>query len=137
MRIIEFRGRSYTDNKWHYGYYFYRFGTPFTGERHEITDGAGLGWNCPAETIGQYTGRKDKDGRWIYEGDLVEWDGNSMDTYKIMYGDDASFFGVPVNGKMEQVAGESLSLLNSELALVIVGNIHDNPTLLEGRMDEN
>ncbi len=125
MREILFRGRSYSDGKWHYGYYMYRFATVFSAERHEITDGAGLGWNCPAETIGQYTGLCDKNGKKIYEGDIVEWDGQSMDTYKIIYGEDASFFGVPINGRLEQVAGESLSLLNADLSIVVVGTIHD------------
>lgn len=125
MREILFRGRSYSDGKWHYGYYMYRFPTAFSEERHEITDGAGLGWNCPAETIGQYTGLCDKNGKKIFEGDIVEWDGQSMDTYKIIYGEDASFFGVPINGRLEQVAGESLSLLNADLGIVVVGTIHD------------
>lgn len=82
-------------------------------------------------TVGQYTGLCDKNGKQIYEGDIVEWDGQSMDTYKIIYGDDASFFGVPINGRLEQVAGESLSLLNADLGIVVVGNIHDNLELLE------
>jgi hypothetical protein len=42
-----------------------------------------------------------------------------------MYGDDASFFGHAVNGKLERISRESLSLLNSDLALTVIGNIHD------------
>lgn len=82
-------------------------------------------------TLGRCTGLRDKNGKLIWEGDLVEWDGQSMETYKIKYGDDASFYGTPINGKLEESSGESLSLLNSDLGLVVVGSIHDTPELLE------
>ena len=86
MREYIFRGKSYTDDKWHYGYYMFRPATAFTAERHEIVNGAGLGWNCLQETIGMFTGREAYKGDnkvKLFEGDrciLTLFDYNGLDT---------------------------------------------------------
>ena len=73
------------------------------------------------ETVGQFTGLKDENGKWIFEGDIVKTGG-------IAYGcrwDDGNFeFGL-YNKK------ESFGIAYADLPISVIGNIHDNPELLE------
>lgn len=74
MREIKFRGKEINTGKWVYGFYtqgsFIDPNTEKETVRHIIDNG--MLHDVVPETIGQYTGLKDKNGKEIYEGDKLE-----------------------------------------------------------------
>ena len=83
------------------------------------------------ETVGQYTGLEDKNGKMIFEGDVVagsliwqEKRKNGIVAFK-----DGSFGLIWYRGVVEQFNAFT-SMCNVEYE--IIGNIYDNPELLKG-----
>ena len=73
------------------------------------------------ETVGQYTGLTDKNGKRIFEGDIVRYEDDIG--YVIYNGDDARFLVDSPNMYI------SMDYSNE---FEVIGNIHDNPELLGG-----
>ncbi len=88
-------------------------------------------WNCfdginrlnagfmVTDTVGQWTGLTDKNGKKIFEGDIVTGLFNHTDIIgHIVYGSDATFF-------IERKGLYGIGLNNAEDWLEVVGNIHE------------
>lgn len=92
------------------------------------------------ETVGQYTGLTDKNGVKIFEGDIVK-EYKSKDKVKGVvkfgeyqsginkYADDLGFY---VEWTTENFLIRELGYWCRKNMLEVIGNIHDNPELLEG-----
>lgn len=93
-----------------------------------------IGWYWPLEScqLLQYTGLKDCNGKEIYEGDIVSYKtlgsfGESMDNMQgIVVFKDAMFAVL-----YDKEKGYEDCLCNCMKPVEIIGNIHENPELLE------
>ncbi|MBR1724029.1 MAG: hypothetical protein IJ723_03300, partial [Ruminococcus sp.] len=90
-------------------------------EIYSESHGENGGWVIP-ETVGEYTGLTDKNGVKIFEGDICHF-----------YGGDYYSGGWEVNRvRTIEINAECLWYLENAEYIKIIGNIHDNPELLEG-----
>ena len=141
MREILFRGKTpsqdkyFDDGEWVQGFY-----TRFNGEEHRIYSGYAEtdcgdyypDWcNVRPETVGQYTGLTDKNGKKIFEGDIVEGlDFTAEDGgYGVVTFDDGAF---EIVGSCDNNIVGTFHENYYGKDFEVIGNIHDNPELLKG-----
>jgi uncharacterized phage protein (TIGR01671 family) len=98
-----------------------------------IQDENGLGSDVIPESVGQFTGLHDKNGKEIYEGDIVRF----IDyTYTPLDGLKHEGYIAYNKGYFEIVVGDNLRYCLHSLQLwvynhcEVIGNIHDNPNFL-------
>ena len=120
MREILFRGKAQNDSEWIEGGYIWPVWWEHDDGKNEkliaLSDGEHCGHVIP-ETVGQWTGLVDKNGKKIFEGDIVRTRGK--DIYLVEWNNDY--------GGFECFNYETGIDLNSA---EVIGNIHDNPELL-------
>lgn len=128
MREILIRGKNILDGEWH-------FWSLQTFRGFSIFDRDLKQWHTVKEkTIGQYTGLKDKNGKRIFEGDLVQpvlppsisQPGFVWPIMPVVFLDGA--FGLEDPHK-EIIPFRSFA---PNITFEVKGNIHDNPDLLKG-----
>lgn len=143
MREILFRGKIIelceNQGQWLEGFYAVENGKPFIA----IPKENGLnGFYCDPETVGQYTGLTDKNGMRIFVGDIVRTKkyGRIIELKDHTYTNvsDYDTFVVCYSPCMFRLLREKpdrgFNLVNDGYAqLEVIGNIHDNPELLEGK----
>ena len=131
MREILFRGKREDNGEWIGGL---PFGSIYGGFSNgaicairQTVEKYGDIHDVVIETVGEYTGLKDQNGKKIFEGDIVS--SNKRKTWigmgEVWFGNSAFWCGEREWAKLLRVV-----CLEDEQAEVI-GNIHDNPELLE------
>ena len=138
-REIKFRGKDY-NNKWRYGDLVQeKWGK---GKAIMIKKNT-TAWSVLEDTVGQFTGLKDENGKEIYEGDIIEFSydefiGN-FDT-KVAKGTIEFTNGTfliktfEIEGKkVKDTDNEELFLLYTvnTCTLKVIGNVYENSELLE------
>lgn len=137
MREILFRGKSAEDGKWFTGQLLH-FKSPVSEKELNVIV-EGCEWDdsnewfnlcrmtkVVPETIGQYTGFIDKNGKRIFEGDIIR---------KTNKGRCPEIFTANIYTNFpekEEVYYGPCERFTESCEYEIIGNIHDNPELLKG-----
>lgn len=128
MREILFRGKRIDNGDWVFGDLIREpwgyciqvvtgSGNEYSRKKYAITE----------ETVGQYTGLKDKNGKRIFEGDIISffnWGGNVLKR-AVVWDPQLGRFSVFIDGALS-VGVNPISGPHK-----VIGNIHDNPELMK------
>ena len=137
MREILFRGKRKDNGELVYGFYCYN---PLMkrGEMFSFDAVRCYVYEVIPETVGQFTGLTDRNGKKIFEGDIVRF---QYANYVVQREDETpggcwastayilDEIGVDCFLSFE----ETIDNYCNEICVEIIGNIHDNPELLSGK----
>ena len=141
MRTIKFRGFNRKNNEWLHGFYLQNRGWHFVCPDEFAVNKSWDDYQVDPETVGQFTGLLDENGKEIYEGDILD---SLKGRFVIGWGNEHCGFEVlqPCRGKLlylsdlyeDMTASEDTTEYEpdkSEWEWSIIGNIHDNPELIK------
>ena len=147
MREILFRAKAinrdrgyhrtdYKNGDWVYGIITKLYDERFENLPAEMRDVDGVnGIDVDYKTVGQYTGLTDKNGKKIFEGDIVTTDyylkKDKTKNSIIEYGE---WNCSCCNGVFGWVSNGFVDFRDYDV--IVIGNIHDNPELLKGDNNE-
>lgn len=126
MRNILFRGKRLDNGEWVYGSLVTFNGFHVIVDHHTPN---GDEVRVIANTVGQYTGLQDKNGKEIWEGDIVMAETNDEDhpmselPFVIVFSDGAFCIAEDEESPWAPI--------DTFMDMEVIGNIHDHPNLLK------
>lgn len=126
MREILFRGKR-IDGEWKYGNLI------VAGTNKDvcyITEFAEQHYRIQTETVGQYTGFTDKNGKKIFDGDIMVFIKDATRPFRIAWDGLGWKMFLLDDGRRIKYAYE-IDEIDYMRRSEVIGNIHDNPELLK------
>lgn len=117
-REVKFRGQSTINGEWKYGYYVVVDGY------NKIISAKGETTFVHPPSVGLYTGLKDKNGKEIYEGDLLRWPSGNVNVIEWI-NDRACFSAINI----KTMKGGRVGIVGNYVE--VIGNIYEHPNLLQ------
>lgn len=140
MRTIKFRAKDFKSGEWVYGDFFQPLGFyPIIVHTEPSEDGKVMYVRTAvkSETVSQFTGLTDKNGKEIYEGDILVWGENDNKSLPLIVIFKHGAFGYKyIEDWFHPFAGNTnftFNPLNTDIRFEVIGNIHDNPELLTNK----
>ena len=143
MREIKFRGKG-VNGEWSFGNLTIlkrKVGRVEAGCYISNAMGMPFAYLVRPETIGQYTGLKDKDGREIYEGDVIRTEVKKFAQLGVQFSK-IEYMGSELAAKYIKsdpvelhhfTIGDGIHSMWWNTLSKVIGNIYDNPELLEAK----
>ena len=134
MRENKHKGKELTTGEWVYGNLLIREGEASSEKQYFIVHPKKNVYRYEEnkvypETICEFSGKNDKDGRDIFEGDIVK--DNYGNVGKIYYDDDILAWRVDYIYAGKTYLGNEF--VKEDVFLEVIGNLHDNPGLLKAK----
>ena len=123
MRTIKFRGKSILTDEWFYGDLVHSADKKRTAILVNDKDSYDECEVVP-ETIGQFTSLYDCDGKEIFEGDILDFNGLTVEVRFVR-----GAFALLVNGNLDD---ELYGDCRTDLFAKVIGNVYENPDILKG-----
>ena len=134
MREILFRGKKNNSGEWVYGNLFNPDKSDTPTQICMGTHIVRICYEIDTETVGQYTGLTDMNGKKVFEGDIIKCKVHEMNGYRVRRGV-VEYHGVGFIMNLDPNSWYDQK--NISFDCEVIGNIYDNPELLKSGVEND